>query len=78
MGRLAIAWKRPPGAARLHASQNTHARTRATHQTGTWDDISGEAFLRQLLSMPIESATYKTGRQALFNNVQPMGVDPRK
>jgi hypothetical protein len=47
-------------------------------QVGTWDDVSGETFLRQLLSMPIEEATFKTGRQDLFNNVQSMGIDPRK
>jgi hypothetical protein len=45
---------------------------------GTWDDVSGESFLRKLLSMPIEAATFNTGREDLFNNVQPMGVDPRK
>ena len=49
-----------------------------THQVGSWDDISGETFLRQLLSMPIEEATFKTGRESLFNNASSMGVDPRK
>lgn len=27
---------------------------------GAWDDVSGESFLRLLLSMPIEHATYTT------------------
>lgn len=29
-------------------------------QDGSWDEISGEAFLRKLLSMPIEEAKYNT------------------
>ena len=47
-------------------------------QVGSWDEISGETFLRTLLSMPIEEATFRTGRDDLYNNVQSMGVDPRK
>lgn len=27
---------------------------------GAWDDVSGESFLRLLLSMPIEHASYNT------------------
>lgn len=27
---------------------------------GAWDDVSGESFLRLLLSMPIEHASYTT------------------
>ena len=29
-------------------------------QEGVWDDVSGETFLRKLLSMPVESAKYNT------------------
>jgi hypothetical protein len=29
-------------------------------QQGSWDEVSGEAFLRKLLSMPIEEAKYNT------------------
>lgn len=47
-------------------------------QVGSWDDVSGESFLRGMLSLPIEEATFKTGRDSLFNKVQSMGVDPRK
>jgi len=47
-------------------------------QVGSWDDVSGESFLRQLLSMPVEEATFKTGREELFNSVRSIGVDPRK
>jgi hypothetical protein len=45
---------------------------------GSWDDVSGEAFLRKLLSMPIEEASFRTGTDALFSNSRVMGVDPRK
>ena len=31
-------------------------------QDGAWDDVSGETFLRKLLSMPIEAAKWKTVR----------------
>ncbi|KAF6258851.1 hypothetical protein COO60DRAFT_1074853 [Scenedesmus sp. NREL 46B-D3] len=44
---------------------------------GSWDEISGEAFLRKLLSMPIEEAKYNTGRDSLFDNVRSCDVDPR-
>lgn len=33
-----------------------------TLQDGSWDEISGEAFLRKLLAMPIEEAKYNTVR----------------
>jgi len=29
-------------------------------QNGSWDEVSGEAFLRKLLSMPIEEAKFNT------------------
>ncbi|WIA39874.1 hypothetical protein OEZ86_013318 [Tetradesmus obliquus] len=44
---------------------------------GSWDEISGEAFLRKLLAMPIEEAKYNTGRDELFDNVRSCDVDPR-
>ncbi|KAF8055112.1 PTC52 [Scenedesmus sp. PABB004] len=46
-------------------------------RNGNWDEVSGEAFLRKLLSMPIEEAKYNTGRDELFDNVPSCGVDPR-
>ncbi|GBF89866.1 hypothetical protein Rsub_02570 [Raphidocelis subcapitata] len=46
-------------------------------KVGSWDDVSGEAFLRKLLSMPIEEASFRTGTEALFSNSRVMGVDPR-
>eukprot|EP00879_Flechtneria_rotunda_P002039 GHRR01002217.1.p1 GENE.GHRR01002217.1~~GHRR01002217.1.p1 ORF type:complete len:556 (+),score=221.04 GHRR01002217.1:104-1771(+) len=45
---------------------------------GSWDEVSGEAFLRKLLSMPIEEAKFNTGRDSLFDNVRGCGVDPRQ
>ncbi len=33
-------------------------------KNGNWDDVSGETFLRKLLSMPIEEARFKTVRVA--------------
>ena len=32
--------------------------------SGNWDEVSGEAFLRRLLAMPIEEARYQTVRAA--------------
>jgi hypothetical protein len=29
-------------------------------QNGSWDEVSGEAFLRKLLSMPISEAKFNT------------------
>ena len=38
------------------------ARIISTVQDGAWDDVSGETFLRELLSMPIEHAGYNMVR----------------
>lgn len=37
-----------------------HAVLSCLLQSGSWDEVSGEAFLRKLLSMPIEEAKYNT------------------
>jgi hypothetical protein len=34
-------------------------------KNGNWDDVSGETFLRKLLSMPIEEARYQNVRTRL-------------
>lgn len=41
---------------------------------------AGEAFLRQLLSMPIEEAQYAQGklRDTMYNNFASLHVDPRQ
>ncbi|GAX76567.1 hypothetical protein CEUSTIGMA_g4013.t1 [Chlamydomonas eustigma] len=45
--------------------------------TGTWEDISGDNFIRKLLTMPVEAATYNIGREGLYDNAATIGVDPR-
>lgn len=44
---------------------------------GAWDDVSGESFLRLLLSMPIEHASYTSGKTAMYSCNAGCGVDPR-
>ncbi|KAL3142311.1 hypothetical protein ABBQ38_002652 [Trebouxia sp. C0009 RCD-2024] len=46
-------------------------------RSGGWDDVSGETFLRNLLSMPLEHAKWTTGRDPLYDNIPGCGVDPR-
>lgn len=46
-------------------------------RSGAWDDVSGETFLRKLLSMPTEHAKWTTGRDPLYDNSHGCGVDPR-
>lgn len=46
---------------------------------GNWNEVSGEAFIRQLLSMPIEETRWgeTVGRNPMYDNTRPIGVDPR-
>jgi hypothetical protein len=44
---------------------------------GAWDDVSGENFLRKLLSMPIEGARWDLGRDPIYDHTPGCGVDPR-
>ncbi|KAK9816716.1 hypothetical protein WJX72_004127 [[Myrmecia] bisecta] len=44
---------------------------------GSWDDVSGETFLRTLLGMSIEEACWRSGRPDLYECVVGMHVDPR-
>lgn len=44
---------------------------------GTWDDVSGETFLRTLLTMPVQPAKFMTGRTSMYDNIKETGVDPR-
>lgn len=46
--------------------------------TGTWDEISGEAFLRKMLGTPNCTAKMELGRGELFDNIATIGVDPRQ
>ena len=71
--RTPVAFTRTAG-----ALPPTNPNPQSNAQVGSWDDVSGEAFLRKLLSMPIEEASFRTGTEALFSNSRVMGVDPRK
>lgn len=45
-------------------------------KNGNWDDVSGETFLRKLLSMPVECASVSIG-DPMYEICAPIGVDPR-
>lgn len=45
---------------------------------GNWDAVSGEEFLRKLLTEGVDATSYKGGvRDPLFSCVGTIGVDPR-
>jgi len=44
---------------------------------GTWEDVSGETFLRHLLSGEVESTKWSKSRDPMFDCVVPCDVDPR-
>lgn len=46
-------------------------------QNGNWDEVSGETFLRKLLSMPVATAKLQLNRDPMFDCIQASGVDPR-
>lgn len=50
-------------------------------QDGAWDDVSGETFLRKLLTMPIQEAKYNVVRASpgcMYADVQrPYQITPR-
>ncbi|GMH45066.1 hypothetical protein BSKO_13023 [Bryopsis sp. KO-2023] len=46
-------------------------------RNGNWDDVSGEAFLRKMLSMPIQGANQVPGRDPMYDCSEGVGVDPR-
>ncbi|CAG9465381.1 unnamed protein product [Pedinophyceae sp. YPF-701] len=46
-------------------------------RNGSWDEVSGEAFLRGLLSQPVQEARWKVSRDALYDNFGGASVDPR-
>lgn len=46
---------------------------------GKWEDVSGETFLRRLLSMPLEETRWSFyGREQMYAKSSPLGVDPRQ
>lgn len=45
---------------------------------GSWEDVSGETFLKKLLSMPVEQTSWNFyGREEIFAKSASLGVDPR-
>lgn len=44
---------------------------------GTWEDVSGQTFLRTMLALPVGPAKFETGRAAMYDHTKPTGVDPR-
>ncbi|BDA42224.1 hypothetical protein COCOBI_03-1110 [Coccomyxa sp. Obi] len=46
-------------------------------RNGHWDDVSGETFLRNLLSRGIEKAQYTLGHGEMYDHFGACGVDPR-
>lgn len=57
---------------------STFLKNNPIPRDGAWDDVSGETFLRTLMSMPPEEAKYDVGRDALFDNIGSLTVDPRQ
>ncbi|PSC69414.1 hypothetical protein C2E20_7133 [Micractinium conductrix] len=46
---------------------------------GSWEDVSGETFLRKLLAMPVEQTRWNFGgRDEMYSKSSPLGVDPRQ
>ncbi|CAD7700439.1 unnamed protein product [Ostreobium quekettii] len=43
----------------------------------SWDEVSGEAFLRRLLAMGVRPTRYNTGQDPMFDAFGEVGVDPR-
>ena len=54
-----------------------YERSNEIPRDGAWEDVSGQTFLRNMLSMPIGEAKYDVGRPAMYDHVKGMGVDPR-
>ncbi|GFH06514.1 uncharacterized protein HaLaN_01159, partial [Haematococcus lacustris] len=45
--------------------------------SGNWDEVSGEVFLRTMMSKPEETARVGHVTQELFRNATTIGVEPR-
>ncbi|GIL88708.1 hypothetical protein Vretimale_17286 [Volvox reticuliferus] len=60
----------------VHHWVNRFIKEHPIPRDGNWDDVSGDTFLRTLLSMPIEEAT-PWGRDPVFHNTSASDVDPR-
>ncbi|KAG2451845.1 hypothetical protein HYH02_003621 [Chlamydomonas schloesseri] len=60
----------------MHNWMNRFIKDNPIPRDGNWDDVSGDSFLRKLLSMPMEEAS-PWGRDELFHNASLTDVDPR-
>lgn len=47
-------------------------------ESATWDEVSGDAFLRALLAAPVQSASFALHHDGLQQVEGPVGVDPRQ
>ncbi len=55
------------------------ARPRRAAQDGNWSDVSGENFLRTLLTRPVEEISGSfSDEEPQFANASPVGGDPRQ
>lgn len=45
--------------------------------SGSWEEISGDAFLKKLLSMPVQEHRFQNGCEDIHNNFSAIAVDPR-
>jgi hypothetical protein len=52
---------------------------RPRSQDGKWDDVSGETFLRRLLSLPVQGTRWgeHSGADPMYDATKYFGVDPR-
>ncbi|KAG2488321.1 hypothetical protein HYH03_013171 [Edaphochlamys debaryana] len=60
----------------IHHWVNRFIQEHPIPRDGNWDDVSGDTFLRTLLSMQMEEAS-PWGRDQLFHNTSVSDVDPR-
>jgi len=63
----------------LYGWFNMYLKDNEIPREGNWDDISGETFLRTLLSMQIEETNWgkQVGVENLYNSFGGLIVDPR-
>jgi len=63
----------------VYAWFSNYLKSHKIPRDGNWDDVSGETFLRGLLAMPVEETNWgqQTGRNPMYDNTRPIGVDPR-
>ena len=45
--------------------------------SGSWKDISGDAWLENLIRLPTQVSKYDVGKETLYDNAASIGVDPK-